>query len=98
MVEVVNETEKLIKSNKCCILWLTYQQEKTFEKFKANSKFINLVNNFTISRSTMAFKISIVNFLNMYPKMKRSSLSLHFLKNNLKIIKEIFLENTSEFK
>ena len=30
--------------------------------------------------------------------MKKSSLSLHFLKNNFKIIKEICHENASEFK
>ena len=46
----------------------------------------------------MAFKISIVKFLNKYPKMKKSSLSLHFLKNNFKIIKEIYHENASEFE
>ena len=30
--------------------------------------------------------------------MKKSSLSLHFLKNSFKIIKEICHENASEFK
>ena len=37
-VEVVNEMKKIIKSNKCCILWLAYQQAEIFETFKANSK------------------------------------------------------------
>ena len=46
----------------------------------------------------MAFKMSIVKFLNKYPKMKKSSLSLHFLKNNFKIFKEICHENASKFK
>ena len=45
----------------------------------------------------MAFKISIVKFLNKYPKMKKS-LSLHFLKINFKRIKEISHENAREFK
>ena len=58
-VEVVNEMEKITRSNKCCLLLLACQQAIIFEKFKANNKFINLVNNFGISRSTMAFKISI---------------------------------------
>ena len=30
--------------------------------------------------------------------MKKSWLSLHFLKNNFKIIKETYNENASEFK
>ena len=46
----------------------------------------------------MAFKISIVKFLNKYPKMKKSSLSLHFLKINFKRIKEISHENAREFE
>ena len=58
-----------------------------FQTFKANDKFMNLVNNFGISKLTMAFKISIVKFPNNYSKMKKSSLSLHFIKNNFKIMK-----------
>ena len=51
-----------------------------------------------ISKSTMLFKISIVKFVNKYRRMKKSSFSLHFLKNNLKIIEEICHENASDFK
>ena len=74
--------------------WLAYQQWKIFEKL--NNKFINLVNNSFISTSTLGFKISVVKFLNKYPKMKRSSLSLQFLKNNFKMIKEIYHEIASD--
>ena len=45
----------------------------------------------------MAFKITIVKFLKYYPKMKKSSLSLHFLKNIFKIFNRSY-ENASEFK
>ena len=31
-VEVVNEMEQIIKSNKCSILWLAYQQGQIFER------------------------------------------------------------------
>ena len=51
-----------------------------------------------ISKSTILFKISIVKFVNKYPGMKKSSLSLHFLNNNFKIIKETCRENASELK
>ena len=57
-----------------------------------------MVNKFRISKSTMAFKILIVKFVNKYPRMKRSSISLHFWKNDFKMIKEIYHENASEFK
>ena len=51
-----------------------------------------------IIKFAIAFKISIVKFVNKYSRMKKSSLSLYFLKNNFKIIKEICHENASEFK
>ena len=51
-----------------------------------------------ISKSTILFKILIAKFVNKYLTMKKSSLFLHFLKNNFKIIKEICHENASEFK
>ena len=41
---VVKEMRKIIKSNKCSILWLAYQQGNIFEKFKANYIYINMVN------------------------------------------------------
>ena len=53
---------------------------------------------FGISRVNPLFKISIVKFVNKYPRMKKSSLSLHFSKNNFKVIKDIWHENASEFK
>ena len=46
-----------------------------------------MVNKLGIIKSTMVFKISIVKFINKYPRMKKSSLSLHFLKKNFKINK-----------
>ena len=51
-----------------------------------------------ICKSTILFKISIVKVVKKYPRMKKSSLSLHFLKSNFKIIKKICHENASEFK
>ena len=61
-MEVAKEMEKLNRSYKCCILWLAYQEGKIFDKFKAINKFINLGNNFGMSKSTMAFEILISIF------------------------------------
>ena len=61
-----------------------------------NENFIDMVKEIGISKSTILFKNS--KFVNKYPRMKKSSLSLHFSKNNFKIIKEICHENSSEFK
>ena len=42
--DVVKEMRKIIKSNKCGILWLAYQQGNISGKFKANYIYINMVN------------------------------------------------------
>ena len=42
-VEVVNKIEKIIRSNKCCILWLAYPKGKIFETFKPKEKFITIL-------------------------------------------------------
>ena len=97
-VDVVNNMEKIIRSKKSNILWLAYQQGQIFGKFKVNENALGMIKKLGISKSTILFKISIVKFVNKYPGMKKSSLSLHFLKNNFKIIKETCHENASEFK
>ena len=60
--------------------WLAYQQRQIFEKFKANENFKDMIKKLGISKSIILFKISTVKFVNKYPRMKKSSLSLHFLK------------------
>ena len=65
-VEVINEIEKIIKSKKCSILWLFYQQGQIFESFKLSDNFINMVNKFGISKYTTVFKILIVKFINKF--------------------------------
>ena len=49
-----------------------------------------------IGKTTILFKISIATFVNKYPRMKKSSLSLHFVKNDFELIKIICHENASE--
>ena len=96
-VQTVNNMGKDIRTKKSNILWLVYQQDQIFEKFKVNGSFIDMVKELRISKSTIIFKISIVKSVTKYPRMKKSSLSPRFLKNNFKIIKEICHENATEF-
>ena len=77
-VEAVNNIEKIIRSSKCNILWLAYQQGQIFEKFKVNENFIDMVKEVGISKSTMIFKISILKFGNKWPKMKSRQILLIF--------------------
>ena len=52
-----------------------------------------MANQFGVSKSMIVFQYSIARRLNNYPKIKKSFLSLYFLKNILKIIKDICQEN-----
>ena len=69
-----------------------------FKKYKENSKFTGAVGKFKISKATINFKIGIIKFIDDYPKMRKSSISLHFLKNNFRVIKDVCKEYFSEFQ
>lgn len=61
--------EKIIRSKKSNNLWLLYQPGKIYKKYKLNEKFVNMVDQFGVSKSAMAFKIDVVKFINNYPKI-----------------------------
>ena len=42
---------------------------KIYKKYKLNEKFVNMVNQFGVSKSAMAFKIGVVKFIKNYPKI-----------------------------
>ena len=77
---------------------IAYQQGKTFKKFITDNKFINAVTKFEISKATINFKIAIVKFIDEYPKMRKLCISLYYLKNNFKLIREVCQEHASEFQ
>ena len=77
---------------------IAYKQGKIFRKYKTNNKFISAVSAFKISKATTNFKIGIVDFIDKYPRMEKFCISLYYLKNNFRIIKEVCQENASEFQ
>ena len=95
--ELLKEIDKMIKCKKNNTLTLAYQQGIIFRKFKENNKFTNAVSEFKISKTTINFKIDIVKFIDDYPKMRTSCISFFYLKNNFRVIKEVYREHASEF-
>ena len=96
-VELVKKIDKFIKCSKNNILMLAYQQGKVFQNLKKkSSKFINAVTEFGISKTTINFKKDVVNFINQYPGMRKSAISLFYLKNNFRTIKNVCQEHASE--
>ena len=91
--------EEIIKNKKSDIVWLAYYQGKIFQKFKSKERFVNdMVTKFKVSKSTIVFKIALCKLIDEYPKIKNSSLSLHYFKKHLKLIKEVCKESANEFK
>ena len=94
--ELIGRIERIMKSKKNNILMLAYHQGIIFKKYKENSRFTSAVNKFEISKATINFKIGIIKFIDDYPKMRKSSISLHYLKNNFRVIEEVCQEYASE--
>ena len=94
--ELIKKMDNMIKSKKNNILMIAYQE--IFRIFKTNNKFISVVSAFKISKTTINFKIDIAKFIDMYPKMQTSCISLYYLKNNFRLIKEVCQEHASEFQ
>ena len=69
-----------------------------FQKFKKDNKFVNAVTEFVISKTTINFKTDVVSFIDQYPGMRKSSISLFYLKNNFRMIKNVCQEHASEFQ
>ena len=92
-VKLIGRIEHIIKSKKNNILILAYHQGFILKRFKENIKFAGAVTNLKIGKATINFKIGIITFLDDYPKMRKSSVSLHFLKNNFKVTKEVCREH-----
>ena len=97
-VELINKMDNMIKIITKNILTIAYKQGEIFRKLKANNKFISPVSAFKIGKATRNFKIGIVDFMDKYPRMEKSCISLYYLKNNFKVIKEVCQESASEFQ
>ena len=97
-VKIIQEFEQFIENKKSNVIWLTYCQGQIFQKFKEKEWFVSMVSRLGVSKLTIVFKIALFKLINNYPKVKNSSLSLHYFKKYLKTIREICKENTSEFK
>ena len=75
--ELIKNMEKMIMSKKNNILMIAYQQGELFKRL-----IYSALSTFQIRKTTINFKIDI-KFIDMYPKMQTSCISLYYLKNNL---------------
>ena len=79
-LKVIQELEQIIKNKKSDIVWLAYYQGQIFQKFKEKESFVSM-----FLKLTIIFKSAFKNLIDDYPKIKDSSLPLHYLKKIIEI-------------
>ena len=95
---IIKQYEDIICTKNKNIMSIAYHQGKAFKRFKDKENFTKLVNKFKVHESTMIFKINIFNLIDKHPKLMKSSVTLGFLKNCYKDIKQLCNENSNEFE
>ena len=79
--KITHKFEGIIKNIKSDIVWLACYQGKIFQKFRSKEQSVNdMVSKFKVSKSTIVLKIVLSKLIDEYPKIKNSSLSLHYFK------------------
>ena len=91
--KVIQEYENIIKTKKRGIVSIAYHQGKVFKKFKDKEKFLKLINQLGIHKTTIIFNISVFKLCERYPELLGSSIDLRFFKNYYKDIKTVCKEN-----
>ena len=87
-----------IRTKKKNIISIAYPQGKVFKRFKDKKKFIKLVMEFKVHKSTIIFKTNIFKLIDKHPKLMKLSTTLGFLKNCYKDIEHICKENSNKFE
>ena len=94
---IIREYEEILcaKKGHCngCVL-----PKKIWKRFKEIEKFQEMVGKSKNHKSTIIFKINVFNLIEKHLKLMRSSVTLTFLKNYLKDIREVCEDNLNNFK
>ena len=95
---IIKQYEDIICTKKKNIISIAYHQGKYFKRFKDKEKFIKLVNELKVQKSTVIFKINIFKLIDKHPKLMKSSTTLRVLKRYYKDIKQICKDKSNEFE
>ena len=96
--EIIKWYEDIIKTKNKGIINVAYHQGQVFKRFKEKEKFVKLVSELRIHKTTIIFRINIFKLCKKHPKLLKSSIGLGFFKNYHKDIKAICEENEKDFQ
>ena len=78
-VKALQEFEHILQNKKSDIMQLAYYQSQIFQKFREKEQFVSdMVSKFIVIKSTIVTKIAVKKLIDDFPKIKDSSLSLHY--------------------
>ena len=95
--KIIKRYEDIIKTKNKGIINVAYHQGQVFKRFKKKEKFVKLVSELRIHKTTIIFRINIFKLCKKHPKLLKSSIGLGFFKNYHKDIKAICEENEKDF-
>ena len=96
--EIIKQYEDIIKTKKKGITNVAYHQGQMLKRFKEKEKFVMLVSELGIHKTTIILKINVFKSCEKYHKLLKSSIGLGFLKSYYKDIKAICKENEEDFQ
>ena len=96
--DIIKQYKEILRAKRKAIISVAFYQEKVFKRFKEKEKFIQMAGKLKIHKSTIVFKINVFKFIEKHPKLMQSSITLTFLKNYFKDIKQISEKYSSEFE
>ena len=86
--DIIKQYEEILRTKRKGIVSVVYYQGKIFKGFKEKETLIQIVNKLKINKSTIIFKINIFKLIEKHPGLRKSSVTLSFLKNYLKDIRK----------
>ena len=95
--DIIKEYEEILRTKIRSIITVAYHQGKVFSRFREKEKFMTLVIRFKIHKS-IVFKINVFKLIEKHPGLIKSSVTISFLKNYLKDIRQICQKNVREFE
>ena len=78
---IIKQYQEIVRTKRKGIISIAYYQGKVFKRFREKEKFVQMVSNLKIHKSTIIFKINVFKLIEKHPKLMKSSVTLNFLKN-----------------
>ena len=98
VVDIIKKYEEILRTERKGIIAVAFHQGKVFKCFKEKEKIVQMVGKLKIHNNTIIFKVNLFKLIEKHLKLMKSLVTLTFLKNYFKYIKQICKENSSKFE